>query len=103
MSRAGRRLHLTRKAARSRQLAYPRGGLPGGPLPLKTISSPIQGVAPQKGVGGDVYWFHRQLDYRSLTKSAWIITDQDWASDRRGCRWRVRPFRPPSPPPPRQT
>jgi len=38
--------------------------------PRIPLFQPYLSVASQKSVGGYVYWFHRQLDYRSLTKSA---------------------------------
>jgi peptide/nickel transport system substrate-binding protein len=38
--------------------------------PRIPLFQPYLSVASQKSIGGYVYWFHRQLDYRSLTKSA---------------------------------
>ena len=38
--------------------------------PRIPLFQPYLSVATQKRIGGYVYWFHRQLDYRSLTKSA---------------------------------
>ncbi len=38
--------------------------------PRIPLFQPYLSVASQKSVGGYVYWLHRQLDYRSLTKSA---------------------------------
>jgi peptide/nickel transport system substrate-binding protein len=38
--------------------------------PRIPLFQPYLNVAMQKSTGGYVYWFHRQLDYRSLTKSA---------------------------------
>ena len=37
--------------------------------PRIPLFQPYLSVALQKNIGGYVYWFHRQLDYRSLTKS----------------------------------
>jgi len=38
--------------------------------PRIPLFQPYLSVASQKDIAGYVYWFHRQLDYRSLTKSA---------------------------------
>jgi peptide/nickel transport system substrate-binding protein len=38
--------------------------------PRIPLFQPYLSVASQKSIGGYAYWFHRQLDYRSLTKSA---------------------------------
>jgi peptide/nickel transport system substrate-binding protein len=38
--------------------------------PRIPLFQPYLSVASQKSIGGYVYWFHRQLDYRLLTKSA---------------------------------
>jgi peptide/nickel transport system substrate-binding protein len=38
--------------------------------PRIPLFQPNLSISPQKSGGGYVYWFHRQLDYRSLTKSA---------------------------------
>lgn len=38
--------------------------------PRIPLFQPFLSVASQKNIEGYVYWFHRQLDYRSLTKIA---------------------------------
>ena len=38
-------------------------------VPRIPIFQPVQDLAMQKNVGGYEYWFHRQLDFRQLTKN----------------------------------
>jgi peptide/nickel transport system substrate-binding protein len=37
-------------------------------VPKIPVMQPTQDVAMQKNVTGYQYWFHRQLDFRTLTK-----------------------------------
>jgi hypothetical protein len=38
-------------------------------VPRIPLFQPYLNVATQKNISGYVYWFHRQLDYRSLVKA----------------------------------
>jgi peptide/nickel transport system substrate-binding protein len=38
-------------------------------VPRIPLFQPYLNVATQKNISGYTYWFHRQLDYRSLTKA----------------------------------
>lgn len=38
-------------------------------MPMIPLYQPFQNVAMRKGITGYRYWFHRQLDYRSLQKA----------------------------------
>jgi peptide/nickel transport system substrate-binding protein len=38
-------------------------------VPRIPLFQPFLNVATQKNISGYVYWFHRQVDYRSLVKA----------------------------------
>jgi peptide/nickel transport system substrate-binding protein len=38
-------------------------------VPRIPLVQPYLSLAMQKGVSGYTYWFHRQLDYRTLSKT----------------------------------